>query len=239
MFEIANFLPVKGKSFNVRKENHGDALVPCVDWRVVAEVSNEWLRTLDKVLKPQFYRSLEETDDAAKTPQLENFDLAMPMLRNPSLKYPVPLAYEFAGYELTVDRGLGGKSNIVLRECKVNNFSLDCKEGGTAILSFRIQAQDVSEEARGMLSSYIKGAPTALSLKPPTVKQEVIDGTKGHPGLAKPEPKATPAPKAKPTGNEAGDMFAAAEAAGKNKPAAKLPAPLKKPRTKKAAEVAH
>lgn len=235
MFEIASFLPVKGKSFNVRKENHGDALVPCVDWRVVAEVSNEWLQTLDKVLKPQFYRPLEDSDDAAKTPHFEDFDLPMPVLRNAHLKYPVPLAYDFAGYELTVDRGLGGKSNIVLRECKLNAFTLDCKEGGTSILSFRIQAQDVSEEARGMLSSYIKGAATAIMLKPPQEKQAAIDGTTGHPGVARAKGNDDEAPA--PTGHEAGDTFAANEAAGKNKPG-KAP-PVKKPRAKKTAEVTH
>ena len=156
------------------------------------------------------------------------------------------------GYQLTVDRGLGGKSNLVLLEVKVNKFKLTCKEGGTVEVQFRIQAQRVSEEMRGQLSSYIKGAATALALKPPSVKQEVIDGTKGHPGAAAgtsgprkdwPFPasgKKDGAGKPEPTGHEAGDTLAENEAKGLNKPGSAVPKPPKKGAGKKpAAAAAH
>ncbi|MBT9492867.1 MAG: hypothetical protein IV107_11090, partial [Paucibacter sp.] len=238
-FAIDKFIPVKGRSFNVRCENHGSEHVICTDWGITMDVPNDWLDNLDKALKPMFYRAGDPEMELAgeEQEQLESMEVvsSMPYLRSTNVKFPLELTLEFAGYQLTVDRGLGGKSNLVLLEVKVNKFKISCKEGGTVEVSYRIQAQRVSEEVRGLLSSYIKGAPTALALKPPEMKQEAIDGTKGHPGLAAlNETKAAAAPKAAKTGDEAGEAFAAAVADGKTTPAApakKAPAGKKKPAT--------
>lgn len=243
-FELKNFSPVKGKTINIRSENHGSDHVIAVDWAVSMEVPNTFLNKLDSALLPMFYKPAEQEGDAAAAqPQLEGVEevSSLPLLRSTNVKFPLALNFEFVGYQVTVDRGLGGKSNLVMLEAKVNKFTVDCKEGGTAVVSFRIQATGLNEETRGQLSSYIKGATTAIALKPPEMKQEPIDGTQGHPGAKVPQegsgepgnawpfPKDQKKAKAAPaTGNEAGDAFAAAEADGKNKPADEVPPAPKK-----------
>lgn len=227
MFAIDNFMPVKGRTFNVRGENHGTEHVICVDWSVLMDVPNDWLDNLDKSLKAMFYKPGSEDEvAAAKQGELEGVEVvsAMPFLRSTNIKFPFELDLDYSGYQLTVDRGLGGKSNLVLHEVKVNKIKLSCKEGGTVEVQLRLQAQRVSEEVRGLLSSYIKGAPTAIALKPPQERQQAIDGTKGHPGA-----ETAAKGKQERTGHEAGDAFAQAAAAGNTKPA----------KRSKPAEVAH
>lgn len=204
MFELRTFTPVKGKTINIRSENHGSEHVPAVDWAVAMEVPNTALALLGPELLDQHYMAVENADEEGQQGRLDGVEAVSPkpLLRSHNLKYPVGLNHDLAGYQLTVDRGLGGKSNLVLLECKVNKVTIDCKEGGTVVIAFRIQATHVNEEVRGQLSSYIKGATTSIALKPPEMKQDPIDGTgaefaKDHPGAAA-APAAAPAAAAKP-----------------------------------------
>lgn len=225
-FAIDLFQTVKGRTVNIRSENHGSEHVICMDWGVTIEVPNDWLDKLDPALKPMFYKAVPAGDEESAQAALEGVESvsAMPLLRTTNVKFPMALTHEFVGYQLTVDHGLGGKSDLVLREVKVNKFAIDCKEGGTVLVSFRIQAQRVSETERGCLSSFIKGAETKIALKAPQERQEPIDGTKGHPG-ATVHPmkgrKVSGAPDE--TVPDAADILAANETAGLNKTGAKPP----------------
>jgi hypothetical protein len=42
---------------------------------------------------------------------------------------PLKYSEEPVGAEVTIHRGLGGKSDIMLPGCSVNNFTLDAQEG--------------------------------------------------------------------------------------------------------------
>lgn len=220
---------MKLHGLNVRTENHGDGLALAVDMKCSVEVPNTKLNEISPALLPMFYMAVETEEGEASLDQLPGMpsktDSQLPLLRSHELAPAIPLGVEYVGYQVTVDRGLGAKSNLVLSECKVNKLKISPKEGGTVLIEFRIQASMVSDEIVGKLSSYIK-AEIHLAMSAPQKKLEAIDGTVGHPGAAAAEKKDEPAR----TGHEAGDTFAANEAAGKNKPASEVPKPTRKKR---------
>ena len=94
LFEIANFLPVKGRTINVRGENHGNEHDICVDWGVGIEVPNTWLDNLDKALLPMFYKPVEKEEDESTQAALEGVEVvsAMPLLRSTNFKFPLELS---------------------------------------------------------------------------------------------------------------------------------------------------
>ena len=60
---------------------------------------------------------------------------------------------ELTGYTLTFDLGLGGaKSDLTIGDCKLSNWRLFNKEGGTVNVKFDCESADVSEAAFGKLS---------------------------------------------------------------------------------------
>lgn len=223
---------MKLHGLNVRTENHGDGLALAVDMKCSVEVPNTKLNEISPALLPMFYMAVETEEEEASIDQLPGIpaktDSQLPLLRSHELAPAIPLGVEYVGYQVTVDRGLGAKSNLVLSECKVNKLKISPKEGGTVLIEFRIQASMVSDEIVGKLSSYIK-AEIHLAMSAPQKKLEAIDGTVGHPGAAaaaEAEKKDEPAL----TGHEAGDTFAENEKAGKNKDASAVPKPPRKKR---------
>ncbi len=237
---IDKFTQTLLQSLNIRTENHGDGLARAIDMKCVMDLPNTWLDQLDPDLLDMLFKPVEEEEPQAK---LEGVATVLkPLLRSHRIKYPLALELDYSGYQLTVDRGLGGTSNLVLQEVSLNKVFINCKEGGTVELIFRLQVSNVGDDVIGRLSSYIK-ANMFIALKPPEMKQAAIDGTTGHPGAKaavigidaskdKPAGKDKKAAAPAPTGHEAGDTLAANEAAGKNKPASEVPKP--KPARKKA-----
>lgn len=90
---------------------------------------------------------------------------------------------ESTGYTFVVDLGLGGKkSNLELGDCKLSNWRIIPKEGGTVIMRFDIESNDVSEAAFGRLAK-LKSREIEVLLLPPEVTQDDLD----------PDPQLTPA----------------------------------------------
>lgn len=103
---------------------------------------------------------------------------------------------ELTGYELVIDHGMGGKSNLEVGDCIVGNFRMKPKNGGTVEVKFDVESADVSEAAFGKLAK-MKSREIDVTLMPSESMQrelepqqakpkrsKVIDGTKGHPALA-------------------------------------------------------
>jgi hypothetical protein len=228
MLRIDNFTATRLLSLNVRTENHGEGLARAIDLKCQMDAPNTFLQQLAPELLAMLFMPVEQPEPQAK---LDGVAETLPLLRSHAIKWPLDLEGDYAGYQLTVDRGLGGTSNMVLQEAKLNKLRLTCLEGGTVQLQYRLQVSGVGDEVIGRLSSYIK-ADMFVALLPPQIKQEAkqeaIDGTVGHPGAKAAEADDKPAP----TGHEAGDTLAANEAAGLNKPGSEVPKP--KPSRKKA-----
>lgn len=81
---------------------------------------------------------------------------------------------ELTGYGLTLDMGLGGKSNLVIGDCILSNFRLLPKEGGTLLARFDIESGDVTEKAFGKLAT-LKSREISLLLEAPEVGQKKLD----------------------------------------------------------------
>jgi hypothetical protein len=81
---------------------------------------------------------------------------------------------EMTGYTLTLDQGLGGKSNIVLEDCKLTNWSFQPKEGGSVVVKFRAESPDVSAKVHGDLA-LLKTREFPITLTAPEVVQQDIE----------------------------------------------------------------
>ncbi len=176
-FAIEQMAKVTVTNVKVRSETHGDEHVPAVDISVKLSTSNLILSEFDAALRGMLY---QKPAKGAEAPQatLEGVEAItdLPMLRSTMIKMPLALKHEFVGYTLTVDYGLGGSANIVVGECEVNKFGVDCKEGGTVDLAMRIQAAKLTGDVIGKLATLI-GCETSITLTPPEEKQAPIDGT--------------------------------------------------------------
>lgn len=173
MFSIDQMTEVTITSVNVRSEQHGEDHVPAADISIKLTTSNHILSEFDGALRGMLYKSAKgETGQG----QLEGVEAIsdMPLLRCTVIEQPLKLNNQYVGYTLTVDRGLGGGSNIEIDGCAVNKVRADCKEGGTVELMFRVQASNLGEAVIGKLAMLI-GCETLITLMPPAAEQVRLD----------------------------------------------------------------
>lgn len=175
-FELEDFTPAKLCSINARSEKHGpDELHPAVDLKFQLDAPNTILSHLDGALLSSLYHKSEAGGQGGQQ-SLDGVDEAVNL---PNLRFPfmgtIKWAKEYAGYTLTIEHGLGGASDIQLLDCKVNEFRINPKEGGTVELSFRVQCStNLTEKTMGKLALLVQHeVPTMLEA--PEVKDEQQD----------------------------------------------------------------
>jgi hypothetical protein len=174
-FSLEAMTAVTIMNVNVRSELHGDDHVPAADISVRLNTSNHILSEFDGSLRSMLYKAVEASQQQGQLEGVEPIS-DMPLLRTTNLEQPLRLANEFMGYSLTIDRGLGGGSNVVVGDVAINKVRADCKEGGTVDLLFRLQASKLSADVIGKLATLI-GCETKITLMPPVERQAPIDGT--------------------------------------------------------------
>ena len=81
---------------------------------------------------------------------------------------------ELTGYELVIDHGLGGKSNLTLEDCKLTGFSFAAKEGGTCTVKLVAESEDVAEKVFGKLAT-LKAREVSIMLTAPEVVQQEVE----------------------------------------------------------------
>lgn len=144
---------------NPRAEKHGEETKMAADLKLEMNVSNDLLAEFAPTLKWSFYHKAESAQA----------ELVEDKTHMPNLRYPligkVPFALEIIGATVTVHHGLGGKSDLILGECKVNNFSFDMQEGGTVAIGCRVQAHPDAKQM-GILCEKIQ-TPIEFTLEPP------------------------------------------------------------------------
>lgn len=219
---LEHFTEVLVRSVNVRSENFGNDHVPAIDIGFRLTGSNKLLDLIDPEIRKRFYKAAPKN---ATQPELDGVE---PLSDTPvrclnCIEMPLSLNADYTGRNIVVDWGLGEKSNITLSGCDANNLKANLLEGGSVELDWRVQVSNVDADTIGKMGMLVKNKTKITMVASPESdnttekRQTPIDGTVGHPGLAK-------APKAeKPAGPDAGELFAANEKAGKNKPA-KAPA---------------
>lgn len=169
-FEIEDFTPVKITSVNPRSERHGpEELHPAVDLHISLTTGNNILTALDGKLLDALYTKNANADQGGQ----QSLDGVEEVSNLPNLKFPLMGALKWKkdliGYTLTVQHGVG--SDIVLKGCKVNNFTIDPKEGGSVDLKFRVQSSDVDERTLGKLGLLVQNEVDVM-LEAPEAKQD-------------------------------------------------------------------
>lgn len=157
---------------NVRDENHGDEKVTAIDVKLSMECSNHILALFHPLMRLWLY--FKSSSPASRTEQ-PALDLEepndLPDLRFPHLD-PLKWHEDLEGRTLVLDYGIGGSSNVKFADCKANEFKIECKQGGTVKLTWRVQCSQPGERAIGKLAGILKhqvpatmiGSPESLAL---------------------------------------------------------------------------
>ena len=159
MFELTDH-KAKLTNVNPRAELHGDQPKPAFDMMIEAACASTVLNDFHPELRAMLYKKDENPD---LVEQVEGGD-ALTALRMPKLG-TLKWDAEGTGYTVTVDYGMGGDSNIVLAECKVDKFKFTAQEGGTVTVQCRIIAHP-DEKVIGPLCNFIQ-RDIILSITPP------------------------------------------------------------------------
>jgi len=184
MFTFDTPTPVKLAHLNCREEKHGDESVVAIDLRFVREAGNSQLAMLHPDLRGALYATADD-----EQPGIDGIDPIATQLRFPQLPQ-FPWDLEMTGCEVEVDYGLGGlDSNIQLYDCKVNQFRVECREGGTTLITFRVQTSNFPEGAVDKLLGKL-GHETAITLSAPQAPAQGDLELSNVPPAAANDPKA-------------------------------------------------
>jgi len=147
---------------------------PGVALAFTAELPNSALTMLDGFLRGMLYTK-QAGGDAQK-----GLDGVEPVSDLPNLTQIGQKIGRFSwlgeqtGCTLTFDFGLGGKSNIVLGDVKVDALHITPKEGGTTTWQWKCEINDVSEAEFGKIATF-KSRDVQLLIALPDVEQQDLE----------------------------------------------------------------
>lgn len=147
MFELKQI--VKLTSVNARAEIHGEDRRPAFDLKIEAACSNDVLIHFHPELRNMLYKKSDEPD---LVDQIDAEALTAPRFpKMAGFKWD----WEGQGYRVTISYGLGGPSDIVLGETKIDNFKFVPQNGGTVLVTFRVICHPETEDV-GRLCEFIQ-----------------------------------------------------------------------------------
>jgi len=160
-------------SVNPRSEMHGEDKVPAGDLKLKVQLSNDCLAMFHPQLKSMLYhfdiKQAEDDDLVEKAKEQENgYAPHLRFAEIPSISWKG----EMVGAKVTIHSGIEKKSDIVLDPCNVNAVSLEPQNGGTVIVTFRVQTHP-DEKQFGKLCGMI-GTDIKVSVEPPKSEAEWI-----------------------------------------------------------------
>lgn len=167
---------------NVRAEMAGKESTPAIDLKISFDAANDVLSMFDPWLLSAIYHKADAqpTDGAQQTLEGVEHVSDVPNLRMPWLAMPVRWSKEYSGYTLALDYGLGGKSNIELVSCDVNQIAFEAKEGGTVTTTMRVQcSKGLTEKVLGKLATLVQHDVQILLDPPEQSAQEDIEPKSG------------------------------------------------------------
>ena len=154
---------VKLANLNPRAEKHGDDTKPALDLKIEAICPSTALIHFHHELRQHLFKKDENPD---LVDQLGDGE-ALTQLRYPKMG-AIKWDWEAEGYTATVDYGMGGDSNIVLHDVKVDHFAFEAMNGGSVAITFRITAHPDPRDV-GKLCEFIQ-RDIELVLTPPEAK---------------------------------------------------------------------
>jgi hypothetical protein len=158
MFEL-NHQAATLTNFNPRRELHGEEAKPAADLKFSANIESSLLAMLDPWLRPMLYHKRDSA----------SHDLADATHEAPNLRFPKlgPLSWnsELVGATLTIHRGIGESSDLRFPLCAVNQFKLEPQEGGTCVLTWRVQCHP--DEAQSGKLAFMIAESCDVTIEPP------------------------------------------------------------------------
>lgn len=172
MFQITEYTEAKLATLTNRVEKHGDNDKPAVSLGIEIEIANTILDTIDKTLRPTFYKAKPDS-----TPELPGMEEHLPVLRCNSIDR-VALPTKLEGWTLDVDDGIDDTDPMSFGGCKVDKLSFEPKQGGTILLRARVGTSDIDAERLGKLGMH-NGQSIWIQLRKPEKAADAaaIDGT--------------------------------------------------------------
>lgn len=205
MFHIETAMKAKVLTVEVlSQKNRQPDEDPGVKMKLELQFSNDMLSHFDGFLKGALFTK-SSSSESARTAQLDGIPVVsdMPNLSKIGMKIGrFSWDEELTGYVVTIDRGLGGKSNLVVTDCILSDWKFTPKEGGTVIARVSIESSNVSAKDWGTFAK-LKSRPVEILAEPPKVDdaQMTIEGAAGAAGAAgDAQPGASADPKDSPTG---------------------------------------
>lgn len=150
--------------FNARVENSGpDEKKPATDLKVKIPLANVELSLFHESLKHSLYHyDPQMSGDLVDAANKDEDPEYAPNLRFPKLA-PLNWDLEIIGAKVCIDYGV--RSDIELPDCKVNNFVLEPQNGGTVMVTFRIQGHPDGKTAGKLYD--LQGREITLTVEPP------------------------------------------------------------------------
>lgn len=187
-----------------RKEKFGKRQrVPAVTLKLRLEgQAHELLPLIDPTLHPALYWKPPEVEAQQ---QIAGMDKPAVDLRAPSMEMPIHLKHALSGYTVTAEVGMGDE--LELYECVLEKFAVEAKDKGVAAVEWNVRSnKEITAELLGALCVREGDnlVVTTAAAPAPASDGPLIDGSKGHPGMAD-------AAKAQAE-RDAGDLFADANA---------------------------
>ena len=155
MFELSKHKAVIAH-LNIREEMHGEEKILAEDIKIQADVPNDFLSYLAPTLK----WSLFDRPDAAQVELIKD-DGHMPRLRYSNL---APISWEGKMERATFVIHPPGKAKEFEFEGTVDKLVLDCKDGRTVAISFKVSIHPTPEET-GRLAGLL-GQEHKISVRP-------------------------------------------------------------------------
>jgi hypothetical protein len=175
MFALPPGTSAKLVHVNIRGEFHGNETVPQADMRFEVALPNRILDAFDPSLRTCLYMPAPPAHPGARLPELPGIAPVSetPALRFPDLVMPLRWAEEAGGYTLVVVPMVhGAEPPLTLPAVKLGAVRLDCLDGGTVGVDFRVQttaAPDVETIAE--LARYVQRT-VSIELRPPAAPVE-------------------------------------------------------------------
>ena len=164
MFDLHN-ATAHIRSVNLRTEKHGPEEVPCADLKIETKQPNSMLSEFGPQLRDALYWRAPTADgDQGSLDGVDEIS-DKPNLRCPEIETTFALKYEGAGYHITIDHGINGKSAIEIEGVDVNGLKFEAHEGGTITLVLRAQFE-IDDKLAGKLAMLI-GREVTITVTPP------------------------------------------------------------------------
>jgi hypothetical protein len=159
---------VKLSSVNPRAEIHGEERKPACDLKFEVTCANDVLIHFHPELRTTLFKK-DEQPDLIDQAQPE----ALTALRFPKMG-TVKWDWEGTGYTLTIDYGIGGKSDIKLGDCQVDQIRIDPMNGGSVKLGFRAICHPESKQFGQLCELIQQDVEITLTPPEPTSVQELF-----------------------------------------------------------------